>query len=163
MPSATQLEVRLAGPGDAAVIAAVLHQSFLEFRPLYTDGGFAATALGEEQILVRMREGPAWVALREGVVVGTVAAVVKGQSVYVRGMAVLPAARGCGAGTALLLSVEAWASRQGCGRLFLSTTPFLNSAIRLYEHAGFRRADDGLHDLFGTPLFTMEKLLRSHS
>ena len=61
-----------------------------EFRALYTDGGFSATALGSDQILDRMLEGPVWVALRGGAVLGTVAAVVKGDSIYIRGMAVLP-------------------------------------------------------------------------
>jgi GNAT superfamily N-acetyltransferase len=149
----------MAGPEDAPVIAAVLHASFLEFKSVYTQGGFAATTPGAEQVLARMREGPVWVALHEGVVMGTVAAVVKDESVYVRGMAVLPAARGSGAGTALLQQVEGWSAGQRCGRIFLSTTPFLNSAIRLYERFGFRRTNDGLHDLFGTPLFTMEKTL----
>ena len=157
MISATHLEVRRAGPEDAPAIAAVLHESFVEFKALYTEGGFAATTPGTEQVLTRMREGAIWVALREGAVMGTVAAVVKDESVYVRGMAVLPAARAAGAGTALLRYVEDWASSQGCGRLLLSTTPFLGSAIRLYERYGFRRTDEGLHDLFGTPLFTMGK------
>jgi GNAT superfamily N-acetyltransferase len=159
MPSAAHLEVRLARAEDAPVIASVLHESFLEFKALYTDGGFAATALGPEQVLIRMREGPVWMALREGVVMGTVAAVVRDGSVYVRGMAVLPAGRGSGAGAALLRHVEGWAAEQRCGRIFLSTTPFLDSAIRLYERFGFRRMGDGLHDLFGTPLFTMQKML----
>jgi GNAT superfamily N-acetyltransferase len=83
--------------------------------------------------------------------------VVEGESVYVRGMAVLPAARGMGAGAALLREVESWALSQGCGRLFLSTTPFLESAIRLYERFGFRRMEEDRRDLFGTPLFRMEK------
>lgn len=157
MPVATQIEIRLAGPEDASAIAAVLHESFAEFKALYTDGGFAATALSAEQVLARMREGLVWVALRESVVLGTVAAVVKEGSVYIRGMAVLPPARGSGTGAALLQRVEDWAARQGCGRLFLSTTPFLSSAIRLYEGAGFTRTGEGAHDLFGTPLFTMEK------
>jgi hypothetical protein len=99
MVSAAHLEVRRAGPEDAPAIAAVLHASFVEFKALYTEGGFAATTLGTEQVLTRMREGPIWVALREGAVMGTVAAVVKNESVYVRGMAVLPAARATGAGT----------------------------------------------------------------
>jgi putative acetyltransferase len=154
---ATQLEIRRASPEDAAAIAEVLHESFVEFRALYTDGGFAATTPGTEQVLMRMREGPVWVALRKGVVLGTAAAVVKGESIYIRGMAVLPNARGLGTGAELLRQIEVWAGSEGYTRLFLSTTPFLNSAIRLYERYGFRRADESLHDLFGTPLFTMEK------
>ena len=135
----------------------MLYESFVEFKPLYTDGGFAATTPAAEQICVRMSEGPVWVALSEGVTIGTVAAVLKGRSAYIRGMAVLPTARGSGAGSRLLQEVEEWAGTKGCDRLFLSTTPFLDSAIRLYEKSGFRRTDEGPHDLFGTPLFTMVK------
>jgi GNAT superfamily N-acetyltransferase len=159
MSGGTQLFIRRAGPGDAQAIAGVLLESFLEFKPLYTDDGFAATTPVAEQVVVRMREGPVWVALREGLVLGTVAAIVKGESVYIRGMAVLPAARGLGAGAALLKHVEEWAARESYTRVFLSTTPFLTSAIRLYERFGFRQTYDGHHDLFGTPLFTMEKSL----
>jgi GNAT superfamily N-acetyltransferase len=159
MPAATKLVIRRAGPADDQAIAEVLYQSFLEFKPLYSDCGFAATTPGADQMLVRMREGPVWVALRQSVVVGTVAAMVKGESIHIRGMAVLPAARGSGAGAALLKQVEEWAARERYTRLFLSTTPFLGSAIQLYERFGFRRTEDGLHDLFGTPLFTMEKVL----
>jgi hypothetical protein len=43
--------------------------------------------------------------------------------------------------------------------LFLSTTPFLTHAIVLYEGLGFQRSNEGPHDLFGTPLFTMVKTL----
>jgi putative acetyltransferase len=159
MPAEKQLEIRRAGPEDATAIAAVLRESFLEFRALYTDGGFAATTPGAEEILARMREGPVWVALREGVMIGTVAAVVKDDAVYIRGMAVIPAGRGSGAGARLLHQVEDWAASQGYRRLLLSTTPFLSSAIRLYERFGFRRTDEGLHHLFGTPLFTMQKIV----
>jgi N-acetylglutamate synthase-like GNAT family acetyltransferase len=159
MLTSTQLEIRRAAQEDAAAIAAVLHESFVEFKDLYTDQGFAATAIGIEQVVTRMREGPVWVALHEAVVLGSVAAVIKSDSVYIRGMAVLPTARGSGAGTRLLQQVEAWAVTQGYSRLSLSTTPFLDSAIRLYERSGFRRMDEGLHDLFGTPLFEMEKTI----
>ncbi|HEV8659305.1 MAG TPA: hypothetical protein VGS96_11840 [Thermoanaerobaculia bacterium] len=41
--------------------------------------------------------------------------------------------------------------------LVLSTTPFLDRAIALYERCGFRRTDEPPHDRFGTPLFTMRK------
>jgi GNAT superfamily N-acetyltransferase len=156
---ATQIEIRLASLEDASAIAAVLHEAFVEFKPFYTDGGFAATTPNPEQIQQRMREGPVWVAMRGGVLLGTVAALVKAESVYVRGMAVLPSSRGSGAGTALLRQVEDWAITQACPRLLLSTTPFLSSAIRLYERYGLRRTDEGPHELLGTPLFTMEKFI----
>ncbi|MFY9682590.1 MAG: GNAT family N-acetyltransferase [Candidatus Sulfotelmatobacter sp.] len=159
MPAATQIEIRRAGPEDAPAIATVLHESFVQFRALYTKGGFSATALSSDQILKRMQEGPVWVALSDGTMLGTVAAVAKGGSVYIRGMAVLPSARGSGCGTRLLQQLEVWACSEGCPRLFLSTTPFLDSAIRLYERFGFHRTQEGMHDLFGTPLFTMEKIL----
>jgi len=55
--------------------------------------------------------------------------------------------------------IQRFAAANGCKRLFLSTTPFLDRAIRLYEAFGFQRTSDGPYDLFGTPLFTMEKVL----
>jgi len=106
-----------------------------------------------------MREGPVWMASRDGVTVGTVSAVARGGAVYIRGMAVVPVARGSGAGSTLLKQVERWAATERATRIFLSTTLFLESAIRLYENFGFRRTSDGPFDLFGTPLFTMEKNL----
>jgi len=44
--------------------------------------------------------------------------------------------------------------------MLLSTTPFLDDAIRLYQRFGFERIREGPHDLAGTPLFTMEKAVR---
>jgi putative acetyltransferase len=156
---AAPVQIRQAAVEDCTAIAGVLYQSFVEFKPLYTNGGFAATTPAAAQVEMRMREGPLWIALSDGVIVGTVSAVKKGESAYIRGMAVLPATRGSGAGARLLHEVELWAASEGLERLFLSTTPFLDSAIRLYERSGFRRTDDGPHDLFGTPLFTMEKVI----
>jgi len=151
-----ELQVRIGGPGDAGPIAAVLADSFAEFVDLYTPEGFAATTPSAEQIRSRMAEGPTWIAALEGDVVGTVSAVRKGAAgLYVRGMAVLPSARGNHVGADLLDAVCRFAIDNGCSRLFLSTTPFLTSAIRLYERFGFERTDDGPHDLFGTPLVTM--------
>jgi len=156
---AEQVQIRRAAVEDSAAIADVLYQSFVEFKPLYTDAGFAATTPVAAQLEMRMREGPLWVALSGGVIVGTVSAVKTGDSAYIRGMAVLPATRASGAGYRLLQQVERWAASEDLRRLFLSTTPFLDAAIRFYEKAGFRRTDVGPHDLFGTPLFTMEKVI----
>jgi putative acetyltransferase len=158
-----QLRIRPAEPADATTVAKLLYESFVEFQPLYTPGGFAATALTADEVVTRMNEGPVWLALRANesgmnAAVGTVAVVRKEESVYVRGMAVVPAARGLRAGAQLLETAEQWAVAQGVSRLFLSTTPFLYAAIRLYERHGFCRMPAPL-DLFGTPLFAMEKML----
>jgi N-acetylglutamate synthase-like GNAT family acetyltransferase len=156
-----EAKIRRATPHDAAAIASVLYESFVEFRALYTEGGFAATVLDCERVLKRISEGPVWIAQREELITGTVAAVVKGRSVYIRGMAVSPSARGSGIGETLLKTVEDWASGKQFFHLFLSTTPFLHSAIRLYEKLGFRRAGEEVKDLCGTPLFTLEKVTQA--
>ena len=157
MQALPEIQIRQAAPPDAPTIAKVLYESFVEYEALYTPKGFAATTPDAEQIQERMREGPVWLACRGERVVGTVAALMKGRSLYMRGMAVVPGARGLSVGVRLLQQVEEWASNQSCRRIFLSTTPFLDSAIQLYERFGFRRTDDRAQDLFGTPLFTMDK------
>jgi hypothetical protein len=156
----SSIQVRMAAPDDAARIASVLAESFVEHESAYTPEAYAATVLDSEQVLSRLREGPVWVAVREGEVVGTVSAIPKGDALYIRGMAVLPQARGDQTGKLLLKSIESFAAGHGYGRLVLSTTPFLDRAIRLYENFGFRRSNAGPHDLFGTALFTMEKTMR---
>jgi len=154
-----EIEIRLAHLQDAPAIAKVLYESFVEYEALYTPEGFASTTQNADQIRTRMREGPVWIACRDDRVLGTVAAMMKGNSLYMRGMAVLPGARGVRVAARLLEQVEQWALEQACPRIFLSTTPFLSAAIHLYERHGFRRTNELPHDLFGTPLVTMEKCL----
>jgi len=142
---------------EASLIASVLEAAFAEYRSLYTDEGFAATTPNSDQIQRRIIEGPVWIALRDDEAIGTVSVVLRGEELYVRGMAVLPTSRGLHLGELLLKQVEDFALAHKCKRLILSTTPFLLRAIRLYERTGFRRTAEGPHDLFGTPLFTMAK------
>jgi GNAT superfamily N-acetyltransferase len=146
---------------EASAIATVLRQAFFEYEPQYTRAAFAATTPTARQIEDRWREGPVWVAVQKEDLVGTVAAVPKSSGFYVRSMAVLPAARGQRIAGHLLKAVERFAGDHQFKRLFLSTTPFLDDAIRFYEHFGFQRSEDGPHDLCGTPLFTMVKVLPS--
>lgn len=150
--------IRLAEPQDAANIASVLSKSFIQHEASYTPEAYQATVPNSAQIAHRLSEGPVWVAIRASEIVGTVSAVHKGDALYIRGMAVVPAARGHRLGESLLRQVESFAAEHGYTRIILSTTPFLDSAIRLYEDFGFRRNEAGPHDLFGTPLFTMEKI-----
>ena len=160
MPS---VRLRTSVPEDAPSIASVLHESFIEYQSLYTPEGFAATTPAGEQIRERIKEGPVWVALQNDAIVGTVSVVPKGEALYIRGMAILPSARGQRIGELLLSEIESFAVEQGLRRLFLSTTPFLGRAIRLYEHHGFTRSSEGPDNLAGTPLFTMEKILETSS
>jgi ribosomal protein S18 acetylase RimI-like enzyme len=154
------VRIRRAAPTDATDIADVLRQSFLEFEPLYTPKGFAATTPDQEQVGSRIEEGPACIALWEDRTAGTASAVLKGEkSLYVRGVAVVPSMRGLGIAEALMKEVESYARESGCARMFLTTTPFLTSAIRLYERFGFTRVPNGTADLFGTSLIKMEKNL----
>ena len=159
MNSSFNIRIRLASVDDAPAIASLLSESFAEYKPLYTPDGYAATAITRDEVVSRIEEGPLWVAIREELIVGTVSVVPKGESLYIRGMAVLPTARGQRIGQLLFTHIERFAASKRIRRLFLSTTPFLDRAIRLYESFGFRRIDEGPHDLFGTPLFTMEKVL----
>jgi GNAT superfamily N-acetyltransferase len=137
----------------------MLAAAFREFEPRYTAEGYRATVLTADEIRRRLDEGPTWLAVRNGSVVGTVSAVRRGNAVYVRSMAVRPDARGQGVATLLLAAVEAYAAAHRLRRLDLTTTPFLDAAIRLYERAGFRHSDEGPRDLFGTPLLAMTKEL----
>ena len=158
--AANTRHLRRAIHADAPAIAHILLSAFEPFRPLYTQGGFVATTPGAEVIVHRFDEGPVWLAFDGNEALGTVAAVLRGDRLYVRSMAVLPSARGLGVGSALLREVESFAASQEALSLYLSTTPFLHDAIRLYERFGFRRTEEGPHELFGTPLFTMEKQRR---
>jgi ribosomal protein S18 acetylase RimI-like enzyme len=148
---------------DVEAIASVLCASFAEFESLYTPAAFAATTPTSNQIRERWREGPVWVAVQNEEIVGTVAAVSKSSGLYIRSMAVHPVARGQRIAGKLLREIESYAAAGHHERLFLSTTPFLTSAILLYERFGFQRSDEGPHDLFGTPLFTMVKRLETMS
>jgi ribosomal protein S18 acetylase RimI-like enzyme len=152
------LHLRRAHAGDEIAISSVLLEAFRLYLPQYTPAGFAATTPSPSEVLRRMEEGPVWLAMIESDIVGTVSAVLRGErALYIRGMAVLPQARGQGIGNLLFELIYEYAKEHGCTKLVLSTTPFLDRAIRLYEKLGFVRTGEGPHDLHGTPLFTMEK------
>jgi GNAT superfamily N-acetyltransferase len=150
-------KIRTANSIDAAAIALVLAASFTEYESLYTEKGYAATTLTESGIKSRFAEGEVWVATVDERIVGTISGVSRNESLYIRGMAILPQSRGHQIGYHLLLEIESYAIARRIRRLTLSTTPFLDRAIRLYEKFGFLPV--GTDDLFGTPLITMEKEL----
>lgn len=151
--------IRTARPADAAGIARVLREAFSPFEKLYTPAAFAATILDARRVRERFADqGRIWVASENKRAVGTVSAVDEGERLYIRSMAVSPAAQGIGIGQRLLGEVEKFALKKGFAGLFLYTTPFLAGAIRLYEKNGFEHGGD-VDGFFGTPLLEMEKRL----
>ena len=150
------INIRLAREEDCSSIADLLYRSFLEIKAVYTPGGFEATVLSPEKVFARMTEGPVWVALDHAIIAGTVSAVIKPKGLYMRGMAVDPERRGKHIGRLLLETVERYALHNNCSRFYFSTAPYLHNAIKLYENFGFVRTDEPPHELFGTPLFSME-------
>jgi GNAT superfamily N-acetyltransferase len=150
--------IRFATEADADAIAAVLFETFKEFEPQYTPGSFAGTTPGAAEILKRMSEGPMWVVLDGDEFVGTVTAQPRDQTLFIRGMAVLPQARGHDLGKVLLEHIESWALERHFTRLHLATTTFLSRAIKLYERFGFTDSGER-EEWFGMLLIYMEKKL----
>ncbi|MDQ2952204.1 MAG: GNAT family N-acetyltransferase [Chloroflexota bacterium] len=153
------MQIRRATEADVDALAQLLRDAFAEYERLYTRAGYAATTPDGPTIRARFAEGPTWVAHEDGRILGAVSAVAREGGVYVRSMAVAPAARGERIALHLMRQLELFAVSSKAPRLFLSTTPFLFSAIRLYEALGFRRTGEPPDDLHGTPLVTMARPL----
>ena len=153
------MQIRRATEKDVDAVARVLNEAFAQFERLYTRAGYEATTPDAASIKARLGEGPTWLADDGATIVGTVSAVARDDGVYVRSMAVTPAARGKRVAVDLMRQLELFAVSKKAERLYLSTTPFLFSAIRVYESLGFRRTGEPPDDLLGTPLVTMAKRL----
>ena len=110
-------------------------------------GGFAATTPTSETICARFDEGPVWIALLDGAVVGTVAAVLRDEAIlYVRSMAVLPAARGHNIGGTLLGEVERFAVRA-----WLRAAATQYHSVPRTRHTGFTSAKDSIASWMARP------------
>jgi len=153
-------EIRLAKPGDETAIARVLFEAFSRFRNDYTPESFAIVTPSADEVATRFDEGPMWIAENEGEIVATVSVLPEPEWLYIRSMAVSPAAQGLGIAHRLLDVIEEYAYREGFEKLFLYTTYFSKGAIELYEKHGFAHVrDTTAEEWFGTPGLAMEKSL----
>ena len=115
-----------------------------------------------DEVGTRFDEGPIWVAVKDGELVGTVSVLPEPEWLYIRSMAVLPSVQGSGIGHRLMDAVEEYAIGAGFERLFLYTTYFSTGAIELYEKHGFKRGrDTTAEEWFGTPGLEMDKKLEA--
>ena len=157
----TKIKIRRANAEDAAAIARLIFLAFAEFESLYTPEGFNSTTPDIEEIQERIAQKVVWIGIHENKIAGTVSVFVNDTDLFVRSMAVNPQFQGKGIGHALMEHVNDMAYAKGCSSISLNTTPFLYTAIKLYENVGFNRVGEG--DLLGTPLIKMKKSLTAAS
>jgi N-acetylglutamate synthase-like GNAT family acetyltransferase len=155
-----RVEIRLAIPADSAAISEVLLEAFSTYRSEYTPEAFEIVTPDPQEVEERFTEGPMWVAVKDGSVIGTVSVVPEPEWLYIRSMAISPGAQGQGIGHKLLDVVEEYAVENVFDQLFLYTTYFSVGAIELYEKHGFIRGrDTTAQEWYGTPGLAMDKKL----
>src|SRR5438105_2499172 len=106
---ASQLEVRLAKPGDEAAISRVHREAYSLHRDGYTAEAFAAVTPDAEKIGTRFAQGPQWVAEIDGEIVGTASAFSEDDHFYIRSVGVVKQAQGHGVATKLMEAIEEYA------------------------------------------------------
>jgi len=131
------VEIRRAVPGDEETIAALIFEAFAPFRDEYTPDAFEYTAVSADKVRERFDEGPMWLAIANGEVVGTVSGLLEEERFYIRSMAIKPSAQRGGIGQRLLETLETFARDAGYKKLYLYTTFVLPGARRLYEKNRF--------------------------
>ena len=84
-----------------------------------------------------VRDGQAWVATRDGRVVGHVVLVPEPDHLLLQNLAVSPAAQGQGVGTILLTLAEDEARRRGLGEIRLYTNEAMTENLAYYPRRGY--------------------------
>lgn len=123
--------IRPATAGDLDAVECVERRSFPE--------GEAFTRR-QLRYLLTHAQGASYAPTRDGAVVGYISLLMRrtAQNLRIYSVAVDPAARGCGAGQALLDAAIALARRLGLREVTLEVRTDNDSAIRLYARKGFR-------------------------
>jgi len=152
------IEVRLAVMDDANAISTVICDAFTPLREHYTAEAFEVVAVKPGEVLQRFAEGPQWVALIDGEIVGTVSVTVDDGRLYVRSMAVAPRDQGRGVAHKLLDAIDRYAVETDFERIFLYTTYFTPGARELYEKHGYDWVrDTPAEEWYGVPGLEMDK------
>ena len=143
--------IRQATPADIGAIQVVIADANLPFRGTVPDSFFDSYLSSALDVAGRLRDGQVLVAAVDDRVVGTITfyreaneelipVTFPSGTAGIRATAVDPAARGQGIGRLLVDACIERARAAEATDIGLHTAPFMETAIRLYERAGFRRA-----------------------
>lgn len=160
MQQEREVSVRLASPADAEDISRVIEEAFSIFRENYTPEAFVVVTPDADIVRQRFDEGPMWVAEIGGKIIGTVSVTTEPEGLYVRSMAVSPAAQRMGVGHKLLDAMHEHLAASEIKRIFLYTTYFTPGAKEMYEKHGYTFVRDTIaEEWYGVPGLEMEKFL----
>jgi DNA-binding MarR family transcriptional regulator/GNAT superfamily N-acetyltransferase len=153
-PSTSAITLRGLQPGD---IGWITHRQAVLYHEEYgwdmTYEALIAKIMGRFIEKLEPADEKAWVAERDGVIVGSIFCVRRSRTVaQLRLLYVEPAARGTGLGTRLVNECMEFARARGYRRMMLWTNSVLHAARRIYERAGFELVESERHALFGKTL-----------
>lgn len=155
------LHLRFATPDDVALIVQITQESFAEYRG-HLDPPSAADRETPEDVASALREGHVVLAHLDDAPAGAVRYRSENSGIYVGRLAVLPAMRRHGIGSALLEFVETQALVAGAAHLRLRVRLALPDNVRLYAARGYRVI--AIHPRSGSEAaLTMVKDLASRS
>ena len=121
---------------DYADAFARLNREWLEHYSLLEESD--RKQLEHPRELILATGGHIFIALIDGIVVGTCAAIVRDpETVELAKLAVDRSVRGRGIGLQLAQTAIAWARERGAGKMILVSSTKLEAALRLYERLGF--------------------------
>lgn len=149
------LTVREARPDELAAVGDITVAAYVTDGHMPADAGYVHELRAADR---RAGQATVLVAAAEGGVLGAVTYAEHGSAyaelagpgeAEIRMLAVDPAARGRGAGRALVVACLDRARAAGCTALVLSTQPSMTTAHRIYEGLGFARTPD--RDWFPVP------------
>jgi GNAT superfamily N-acetyltransferase len=160
VPSETSLRgadayiLRPLAPGD---LGWVIHRNGILYYEEYgwdeTFEALVAEVLGKFARKLDPPRERAWIAERDGQIVGSIFCVSKSKTVAaLRVLYVEPSARGLGIGTRLVDECIAFAREAGYQTLTLWTNSVLDSARRIYQARGFTLIEEERHHSFGKDL-----------
>ncbi|HEX2692460.1 MAG TPA: GNAT family N-acetyltransferase [Gemmatimonadaceae bacterium] len=146
--------LRSLAPGD---LGWVIHRNGVLYHEEYgwdqTFEALVAEVLGKFVRKLDPARERAWIAERDGQIVGSIFCVSKSRTVAaLRVLYVEPSARGLGIGNALVDECIAFAKAAGYDKLTLWTNSVLDSARRIYQAKGFLLIDEERHHSFGKDL-----------